>query len=220
MRVLAFIVLGMAFTSQAFALETSAGADTVNSSQVGINAKVQALNAITTASINNILNCQKGGQLYDPTANVCITVDEPLAKKIAACTTNKQFFDQNTGACMASAPDLTSQLDTTNALLNKMLVCANAKQFYNSSTGTCAGGSASIVQTYVSPIYNLTKNRNPKTYGLGTRDLCVINYVKGSTSQPRGGCHIQGSPGANWTITIESYDDSARWCQATCYDIR
>jgi len=227
MRVLGLLVLGAALCGNASALEASAGADTVNSSQVGINAKIDAANQITTSSINNIFNCGKNGQLYDSAHNVCVAVDEPLAKKIAACTTNKQFYNQSSGACMASAPDLTANLNTTNtnlgtvtALLNKVVACNTAKQFYSSATGTCAAGSGSIRQSYVSPIYNLTKNRNPQTYSLGVRDLCVINYIKGSTSQPRGGCHIQGSPGAGWTLTIESYDDSARWCQATCYDIQ
>lgn len=83
------------------ALETAAGADTVNSSEMGINVKIDAGNAITTSSINNIFNCGKTGQLYDSVHNVCITVDEPFAKKIAACTTNKQFYNQST---LASVP--------------------------------------------------------------------------------------------------------------------
>ncbi|MBS0232527.1 MAG: hypothetical protein JSR99_03465 [Proteobacteria bacterium] len=220
MRILGCFALGIVVCGNAMALETSAGADTVNSSQVGITAKIDATNAITTAGINQILNCQKAGKLYDPTTNTCIAVDEPLAKKIAACTTSKQFYNQNTGACMASAPDLTTNLNDTNTLLNKIIACNNAKQFYNSAAGTCTGGSASIAQTYVSPVYNIAKNRTPQSHSLGNRDLCVINYQKGMTSQPRGGCQIGGSPGANWTLTIYSWDDSAIWCQATCYGIR
>lgn len=40
MRVLGLLVLGAALCGNAAALEASAGADTVDSSQVGINAKI------------------------------------------------------------------------------------------------------------------------------------------------------------------------------------
>jgi hypothetical protein len=66
------------------------------STALGINAKFNAANTITTSSINNVFNCGKNGQLYDYVHDVCISVDEPLAKKIAACTTNKQFYNQST----------------------------------------------------------------------------------------------------------------------------
>lgn len=40
------------------------------------------------------------------------------------------------------------------------------------------------------------------------------------TSQPRGGYQISSSPGGAWSLTITSWDDSAYWCQGTCYDIQ
>lgn len=83
---------------------------------------------------------------------------------------------------MASAPDLISQLNATNAnvgnataLLNKMLACSNAKQFYNSATGGCSGGPAAITRTYVSLVYNVT--RNPQTDRLGSA-TCASSILK------------------------------------------
>ncbi len=141
MRIGYYFVIALAMTCQAHALETAAGADTVNSSQVGINAKIDAGNAIITGSMNQILQCNMQGKLFSSTTNVCVDPTEPLAKKIAACTTAKQFYNQTTGQCQASAPDLTTQLNTTNTLLNKMIACNNAKQFYSSTTGACSGSA-------------------------------------------------------------------------------
>ncbi|MBS0234514.1 MAG: hypothetical protein JSR99_13625 [Proteobacteria bacterium] len=221
MRVLGLLIMSAALSGNVMALEASAGADNVNSSQLGINAKIDASNQILTAGMNQMLACNIQGKLFDSTANVCKDPGEPLAAKIAACTTNKEFYNQATGDCMASAPDLTDSLNNANALLTKMLACSNAKQFYNSTTGACSGGgSASLKQVYVSPVYNLAKSNKDKTYTLAKADLCVLNLVKGSTSQPRGGCTIAGVPGGTWSVTISSYSDSARWCQATCYDLQ
>lgn len=79
------------------------------------------------------------------------------------------------GSRSGPAPTNTN-LGTVTALLNKVVACNTAKQFCSSATGTCAAGSGTIRQTYASPIYNIAKNRNPQTNGLGTRDLCVISY--------------------------------------------
>lgn len=183
MRIVGCLVLGLMLSGQALGLEASAGADNVNASQVGINAKIDAGNAAMTAVLNKMLNCSKNGQGYSSTTDSCVGL-----------TTTQQ-----------------------TAMLN----CNNNKQFYNSATGSCAGGgNASITQSYVSPVYALIKNRNTQTYPLGTHGLCVLNLIKGSTSQPRGGCSIAGAPGGSWSVSIYSYDDSARWCQATCYEVQ
>ncbi|WP_414462401.1 hypothetical protein [Hyphomicrobium sp. DY-1] len=222
MRVLGFLIMSAALSGNVMALEASAGADNVNSSQLGINAKIDASNQILTAGMNQMLACNIQGKLFDSTADVCKDPGEPLAAKIAACTTNKEFYNQATGECMTSAPDLTNQLNNTNALLTAMANCYNARGTFNVATGVCSASSrsASIKQVYVSPVYNNTKSKKDKTYSLGTADLCVISLVKGSTSQPRGGCTMAGVPGGTWNITISSYSDSARWCQATCYDFQ
>lgn len=198
MRAIVCLVLGVALTGNAMALETSAGADNVNTSQVGINAKIEASNAITTATINQVLTCGKSGQLYNSTNNTCVTVDEPLAKKIAACSTNKQFYNQNTSACQDSAPDLTGQLNTTNtnlgnaqSLLNKIAACNDAKQFYSSATGGCVSGAASVTLSS----YDITVG-SPGT-NLGRHIFCAS---EGSWGDPEGGTKqvwFTGGPDAN-----------------------
>ena len=80
------LVIGALAAPSANALETAAGADTVNASQVGINAKIEAVNAITKAGLNQILTCQKSGKLFDVTTGTCIAVEETLAKKIRKCS--------------------------------------------------------------------------------------------------------------------------------------
>jgi hypothetical protein len=204
MRVLGLLVLGIALCGNAMALETSAGADTVNSSQVGIDAKIEATNAITTSSINSIFNCGKNGQLYDSMHNVCIDVAEPLAKKIAACTTSKQFYNQATGACMASAPDLTTNLNTTNSnlnsatsLLNAVLNCNRAHMFYNSATGACEGGAG------VSSMVMEQCNDGGKGSGSCTTPACPAGYFL-------SGCGY--GPGASAYVSFGPANASQCWC--------
>lgn len=171
MRILGLLVLGAALCGNAMALEASAGADTVNSSQVGLDAKLNATNAITTATINQIMNCQKAGKLFDPSTSTCIAVDEPLAKKIAACTTTKQFYNQTTSGCMASAPDLTNNLNSTNELVNKMASCNAAKQFYNPSTGGCMSSGSGT------PVVNYSACSMINDQGKGKEVMCPGNRV-------------------------------------------
>src|SRR5260221_615973 len=52
----------------AMALETAAGTDTVNTSQVGINAKVDASNVILKTGISQITACGPQGKLWNGSA--------------------------------------------------------------------------------------------------------------------------------------------------------
>lgn len=212
------MMMGMVACGNVVALETSAGTDTVNSSQIGITAKVDAINAVTTASINDILNCQKSGKLFDPTTDVCIAVAEPLAKKIADCTTNKQFYNQNTGACQPSAPDLTTNLNDTNALLNKMIACNNAKQFFNSSTGTCyASGSAKVAISYSTSVH--AKN-GTKYSPYVTADYCSLAYAAYDFTGHAASCTVQQS-GNQWRVRAKSNNSSCTAdCQLVCYTMQ
>jgi hypothetical protein len=176
MRAFGFIVLSLALScGSAAALETSAGTDTVNASQVGLNAKIEAGNAAITGTINQIMACGRGGELYDSVAHTCVSVDEPLAKKIAACTTNKTWYNQSTGACMPSAPDLTASVTSTQALLTKILNCNANKQFYSQATDSCVAGGAATVKhilltnPHSSGVASIPGCSNQK---FGTYDLC------------------------------------------------
>lgn len=94
MRVVGYLVLGVALAGNAIALEASAGNDTVNSTQVGINAKIDASTSLLQSAVNGLTNrikvCSNKQALYspgnmsaDPDGCVPITVDltDALANK-------------------------------------------------------------------------------------------------------------------------------------------
>lgn len=83
MRIIECFVLSLMLSGQALALEVSAGADNVNASQVGINAKLDANNAALTAVLNKILNCSKTGQSYNSTTDSCVSVAVDLTDALA-----------------------------------------------------------------------------------------------------------------------------------------
>lgn len=173
MRVLACVILGLVMCGKAFALEAAAGADSVNSSQIGINSKIEASNAVLTAGMNQILKCNQDGKFFDSQHNVCTDASEPLAKKIAACTTNKQFYNQTSDSCQSLAvpPDLTTQTNSNTGLINAMLNCNKNKQFYDQTTGACisgAGGVSSMVMEQC--------NDKNKSSGGCTTPTCPAGY--------------------------------------------
>lgn len=173
MRVMAVVVLALAMCGNALALETSAGADTVNASQVGISAKIDASNAVITSGLNAILKCNQDGRFYDSTHNVCIDPTEPLAKKIAACTTNKQFYNQTTEACQSLAlpPDLTTQTNSNTSLIKAVLNCNQNRQFYDQTTGACVSGAGGVS----SMVMEQCNDKN-KSNGGCTTPACPSGY--------------------------------------------
>ncbi|WP_423415860.1 hypothetical protein RLW55_05940 [Hyphomicrobium sp. B1] len=218
MRTLVFttMVLAAAATSSS-ALEASAGADTINASQIGLNAKIEAGNTVLQTGLNNVIACNKDGKLW--TASGCIPVDEPLAKKIAGCTTDKKFYDQNTGACMDSAPDLTAQLNTTNDTMAKLIACYNAHGTFNASTSQCASGGSGAVKV-VGTYGSTMKNKNSTTIGPYKADLCMLSYQWTSAfDNPVLGCKITGGPGAWKLTTISSYSRQQQSCSITCFNL-
>lgn len=218
MRIPIFMTMALAaLATTSSALETAAGTDTVASSQVGINAKVDASAAVLQTGLNNIITCNKDGQLW--TADGCVAVDEPLAKKIAACTTDKRFYDQNTGACMNSAPDLTNQLNATNDMMSRLIACYNAHGTFNASTGQCASGGSGTLQlvgTYTSNAKNSIVTTGPYK-----ADLCVISYTYMSAfDNTVGGCQVTGSPWSWTMVTNGKYSRENASCSVTCFNLK
>jgi hypothetical protein len=213
MRILAYVALGLMVCGNAAALETAAGADTVNASQVGINAKIEAGNAILTSGLNNILKCNQDGKFFDSLHNVCTDPTEPLAKKIAACTTNKQFYNQTTDSCQSLAlpPDLTGQTNSNTSLINAIVNCNNQGKFYNSGTGTCAGAgggvsaAATVACTGKASQGQCATPQCPAGYYLSG---CSIGsgqtgYVE---AQPNGnGCYCMWSHGGGGNLSCWAY---------------
>lgn len=215
MRVLGFAVLGLAMCGNVVALETSAGTDTVNSSQIGIDAKLDASNAFFKTALNNMLDCNKNGQLW--TSAGCVAVDEPLAKKIADCTTNKKFYNQNTGACMDSAPDLTAQLNSTDAVISKLIACYNAHGTFNASTGQCTT-SGSSVKLAISTSSQASASKGQTKYSNWvTADFCTLGRAGYDFTGKYAQCTVQHS-GAQWRV--EAYSNSSKssaTCMLLCY---
>ncbi|MBS0234513.1 MAG: hypothetical protein JSR99_13620 [Proteobacteria bacterium] len=109
MRFFSLLILSAALTGNAFALEASAGADTVNTSQLGIDAKLNAINAATTAVLNKILNCAKTGQSFDSASDACIGLTKTEQQTLLSCNKYNQFYNNTTGTCAsgsASKPEL------------------------------------------------------------------------------------------------------------------
>lgn len=72
MRTLVFMTMILAaLATTPFALEASAGADTVASSQAGLNAKIEASNTALSSVINQILACNRDGKLFDSVSGAC-----------------------------------------------------------------------------------------------------------------------------------------------------
>lgn len=72
---LSLIAAMLIAATSANALETSAGADTVTSSMIGINAKMEAGNAALTSVINKVLECGKQKELFDPMSKSCVQAE-------------------------------------------------------------------------------------------------------------------------------------------------
>lgn len=218
MRVLAYVALGLMMCGQAASLETAAGADTINASQIGIDAKLDASNAYFKTALNNMLDCNKNGQLWTSTG--CIAVDEPLAKKIADCTTNKKFYNQNTGACMDSAPDLTTQLASTDNIITKMAACYNAHGTFNTSTGQCttSGSSAKLAFTWSTEV--AASGGQTKYSNWVTADICTLGRAGYDFTGKYAQCLVQNS-GTQWRV--QAYSNSSKssaTCQLLCYTMQ
>jgi len=213
MRSFLSVMLAIALCGNAAALETSAGADTVNASQIGINAKIETVNAVLTAGINQILKCNQEGKFFDAEHHVCIEPSEPLAKKIAACTTNNRFYNQTTDACQSLAlpPDLSAQTSSNTSLLNAVVNCNNQGKFYNSATGGCGGGNGGVNDA-------VTRSCTQKaSKGECATPQCPAGYFLSGCSigsgetgyvqaHPNGnGCHCAWSHGGNGNLSCWAY---------------
>lgn len=71
--------LALAVAAQARALETTAGAQSVQASQMGLDAKIDASNSALTAAYNlmntkltKVLNCNASKQFYDAATDSCV----------------------------------------------------------------------------------------------------------------------------------------------------
>ncbi|WP_414463301.1 hypothetical protein [Hyphomicrobium sp. DY-1] len=182
------------------ALEASAGADTVNSSQIGINAKLDASNAITTAGLNYIFNCGKDGKFFDSVHGICITVDEQLAKKIATCTTAHAFYNQGTDKCdtVVIPPD-----ESTNVA--NILACAKQGKVFNGTACVAFNGSKPKL-AYTKNVATSVGNNVAKASALGVHDLCIVTNHDYGSGKGRGGCFDQRSPGASRTGHTVNHD--------------
>lgn len=145
---------------------------------------------------------------------------EPLARKIAECTTTKKFYNQNTGACMDSAPDLTSQLNTTNDLMARMAACYNSHGTFNKTTGQCTAGNGSGNLEMVDTYSATAKNRIVTT-GPYKADLCVLSYTYMSAfDNTVGGCQVTGSPGC-WKLATNGKNSRENAsCAVTCFNFK
>lgn len=104
----------------AYALEVSAGADTINNSQVGISTKIDASNALLAATINALTNkvkvCSAKEMLYNPGASGadtdnCVAITSLVQMK--ACSAKSKFHSPGDvaadadGCVSANASDAT-----------------------------------------------------------------------------------------------------------------
>lgn len=134
MRVLGLLVLGAALCGNAMALEASAGADTVNQSQVGINAKIDANTAILKSAISSVTNCGAKDKIYNFATNTCTTVvtseADPVAmpkvNAITQCGDGNKFLRSNGTCSAAMPPDLSTQV-------NNIIKCNQAGKLWNGS---------------------------------------------------------------------------------------
>lgn len=70
MRMIGYLLVGVALTGNALALEASAGTDTINASHVGINAKIDASTSLLQSAVNGLTTrikvCSNKQALYNP----------------------------------------------------------------------------------------------------------------------------------------------------------
>jgi hypothetical protein len=187
MRMLTCLIAGMAFCGNAMALETAAGADTVNSSQVGINAKIESSNAITSSAISRITNCGKDGKTYDAVHNVCVGETDPVAtpgvNKIFACGNGNKIAHSD-GTCSGSIPpDLTNSLKTTNGnvstLQGQVIAIVNCGAQGKLFNGIAC---ASVAPHTWSFNYYDIKNGNASAVEIGWHNWCASAGINGGST--------------------------------------
>ncbi len=216
MRVLLFAVAMMSCAGNLRALETSAGADTVNASQVGITTKIDSSNAILTTDLNQILQCNLQGKLFNSTTSACADPTEPLAHKIADCTSAHNFYNQTTEQCEASPPDLTNEVTSATTDITSMLACSANAQFYNSATKTCV--RPQLVSAGSKTVQTASQNSAASGTVKGPQ-VCVVTN-DGRWGSGNGNCTVSGSPGGTWTVKATSGEDTNIQCSMACYNFK
>ncbi len=191
MRTLVLVIWIACLAPTVMALELSAGQN-LGASQVGIDSKLSASNALLMSGAELILNCNHTNQLFDSSTNTCKPpVDPAMIKKMAECNAAKQFYSETTGDCQSLAvpPDLTTQTNSNTALANAILNCNKNLQFYNSSTNACMSASGGTLKFGAVKAYQ---------GGYGALVNCPAGYVVTSvcTSGEDADCHQAGSA---WT---------------------
>lgn len=156
------VALGFLAAETGFALEATAGADTVNASQIGLDAKVNASNAMLGVSINKILACEKNGQTYDSVHDQCVGLTEAQLTAMQNCAKNGQAYDVTTDACKGLSSSEQAAMEN----------CAKSNAFYNVTTGQCTslwtkGGAGAIYY-------------NAGNVGIGTNNPAKLLDVNGT----------------------------------------
>jgi hypothetical protein len=221
--VITTILLAGLCTASAHALETAAGTDSVNASQIGINAKVEALNNISKAGIDQINKCGWDGKVYDSKHNVCVTITETdpvampkvedLTTKVNAINTcgNGNKFYHTDGTC--------SPIDI-NATLTSIFTCSKSGKFWNGTS--CVAPTSSDTPQLVAAggkLVQTTGSNQTKSGTVSGPQLCVVNN-DGRYGNGKGNCSVSGSPGGTWTVKATSQDGTNIQCQMACYNFK
>lgn len=220
MRIFGCLVLAFTLTGNAHALEASAGADNVNTSQVGINAKIEASNAITSVAISKMTSCAKLHALYDPNTNVCATVLTSETDPVASPNISKVFNCGNANKIAHSDGSCSSVLppDVSNQVTNIVSCNAQGKLFNGSGCADLPSGSKSKLVAVGGKIVQ-TPNQNASVATSMNADLCVLSN-DGRYGKGRGNCSVNGTPGGSWTVTATSQDGTNIQCSMSCYNLQ
>lgn len=130
----------LASTSSAgHALETTAGTDTVQASQAGLQMKMDSLNAVILAFVNKIVACNAKKKLYvtDATAagrdaDGCVDISTPTTLINCSKTNERVVIVGNKIGCSENSIDL----DATNFIATQ---CGGALQYYANYEQTLPG---------------------------------------------------------------------------------
>jgi hypothetical protein len=196
-------------TTASFALEQAAGTDTVNASQIGLNAKIDAGNKALLSVINQILACNRSNQLYDSSTNTCAPARASATDVTAIlnCGANNQFYNSATKACGTTR--------ATDSDVTAILNCNHNKQFYDSATKTCV--SAASTKLTISSAETAEAEGTPKYTNWITADYCALDYVKLNLQGHSSNCSIERS-GSKWRAVATGKDSSNRaTCGIICY---
>jgi hypothetical protein len=182
MRSFIYLLGMLALASTASALETAAGADTVNSSQIGINAKLDASTAVLKQGISQITNCGAANSIFKPGTGcvpvVTLETDPVASAQLANIFTcgNANKIAHSDGSC--SDPNYVANI----------LTCNKNQQFYDPDSNSCKSASGA------------TWGRVTKSGG-----LLGSNNIKAVTRASKGVYNItfvKAMPTANYAVTV------------------